>query len=684
MTGSDLIVHALVVTLFIQILLKTDAACVNDVLYDFTPISTMANNISSFSISQSLCPDKPLYGSFRAQVITGEPHVLDPDSFDAESDEYKLSYIRQEIKTPYMVDIDSMTDAEIESSCVTVADCRMPPMLTVIRKASDGSIWRPSIDTGSSKYSDLENAWCCNTNEALDGFDYTFRNSNTKTILQLFPAARHQFRSLATFRSLTLFPSTATTPEEAKIIRVDFSVGSTQLYTYVDYTCNEVKGYTWLNGFTGHQGRTGGGLFHEVILQSKNRNLPSIHGPARQDLGPRPINTTYMYIQYIGNFKTGSNKVLQWAAAKNFWYTPPKPAKNKEGYLQMASAHLKTATEWLFLAPPKGNLPVAFMYLFASYLFLDAAGVDFTPDFYDDSLLNIYQGDQYTFMKPVVEYLLETVSGSTKARIFHALLDLDGLDNCRGAFLTSFYNQFAARSITTRKPPEQGCIGANPSSAKQNCQLWHSRRCENTINTLYEARALKWADFHDTIPKCSECPGLIGWWRSGAVISDHQKLLDVGKHPQCFPWRDYDGTKQSDLGYDMDSSDAYELDYNEGYTCDANSCRFTDADQVSLSKVVKAFSYRTCQDRNHYLRKKRVASADACRKLCFDPSELKCMAFKYNTNRKYCFLYEECSTIGKNGKYKAKKREVMYLPKPKVYNHTASWSDAVIYTDITT
>ncbi|GBG33557.1 Hypothetical Protein FCC1311_097802 [Hondaea fermentalgiana] len=646
--------------------------CVNDILYDYIPISAMSNNITDTKLRPELCPGKPFYGSVPSASTRGAPQVADPESFDTViSHDDRLRAIQETVDIPHTVEVSDLTDAEIEASCLTVADCRLPPALTIIRENSTGEFWQPSADKKSDKFKDMFGYWCCDVNEPMEGFLYEQRNTNRKTIVQTYPAMSTQFRDNAKFMAQEWFPRTAKSTAEAKIIKIHFKVGKKKLYFYVDNTCNDLQGQRWQNGFMGNAARAGGGLFHEVIFKSENSNLPYAHNPASQEDGPVPLNTKDFVVQYIGNLKSGSSK-FQWVAAKNLWYYADVQKKSEKGYRRMASVHMKTAMEWLLLAPPKGNLAVALMYVLASKLYLDAKGLSYEAENFDFSYIKQYQGHFYEHFELAIEHLMTPDEDSNLVRIFHALTKLDNFEDCLSSIPPDFYNQFANRKVNSRRPPESGCLGA--ASPIMDCMLWHSRQCANTYRVLYEARAAMWEEFHDSIPQCASCPGLIGWWRSGVTSSKHNKLTEVGRYPQCLPWRDSDGNEINNLGYDMYTSDTYELDYNEGYVCGPLNCRFADALYVPLAQLTEAIGGYVCANEDP-LDTFKNTDLEQCRKECYTltkKDDFACTSFHFNANTKRCKLYSRCSALTTQG---ASSGDVLYIAKPKVYNRTRSWDD---------
>ncbi|GBG32789.1 Hypothetical Protein FCC1311_090142 [Hondaea fermentalgiana] len=648
-------------------------------LFDVLKISKSASNLTDFNIQAELCTERPFQNTsaYPEAAIMGAPHISDPAAFDLLSVDEKFAYIDQQISTPFLVDVDKLTDEEVNSMCLTVSDCRYPPMLTVIRKASDDSLYQPTVSTGAVQYSDLTGAFCCDTNEKLEQFDYTVRNSNHKTSANIFPAVQDRYRIGATFQSIKMYPSTAATAAEAKIFRINFTIGGVAYYIYVDNTCNELQDNYWANGFYGSDARAGSGLFHEVIFKGNDDSLPNTHGPANQANGPIPHKTNGFTVQFIGNFAEGTN-TFEWAAAKNFWYIRSGLSRTV-----MAANHVKSAMEWVLLAPPKGNLPVTILYLMASYMNLakmNNGNGNFKTSAIDLSEIEDHQQSFFKYTRAAVEWLIddsETESGYP--RYIDAMFK-DGIDECRGAMMADFYTQFAHTQVSKRKPPEQGCLTADPASAIMDCNYWHSRKCQHTIAIMYEARAMIWQNFHRSLVSCYNCPGKIGWWRSGAVQNEYATINKMRLFPQCLPYMDEDGMKY-DLGFDMDDGTDYQLDYMEGFTCHVDGCRFSDAAYVEgdeLAQIVVIRPNRTCTDTTPLNTVNRNSAAE-CQATCFSENYLTCTTFSFDEDTGACKLFAGCGRVAREG---AGAAETLYLGKPHLTDMDAKWGHLPVYEDV--
>jgi hypothetical protein len=216
--------------------------------YTGNPRHRLQSNVTDFVWEHdTYCPDLPFAtNTYRAGVALGA--APDPGHFDRDlSAAQRLYWATTAPDEPYTVDVDKMTDAEIASSCVTMEQCVFPPSLTVVRRAANGSLWQPLLGSYKGK---TDGRWVLNGDDPRVSGNATQSNNNYQIIKLLPPMSGYKVWGRVSRTSQRFYPrgSTAAT---AKVMRIDFSLGSERLYTYLDLTCGAGRGFSRRNGFLG-------------------------------------------------------------------------------------------------------------------------------------------------------------------------------------------------------------------------------------------------------------------------------------------------------------------------------------------------------------------------------------------------------------------------------------------------
>jgi hypothetical protein len=424
-----------------------------------------------------VCGDRP----FRPSAYPTRSVVGSWDEFPDEGShtmQYNSSYV------PFSVDVDLLEDAEIASLCLTTAQCRFPPMLALVRDAATGLPWRPRFgDFDASEGTNVPDS-----PKTTGPLQYNYRT-----------------RTYANMLSNTYFPR-GSDASNATIVRVDFVVRRRKLYLYVDLTCGLADGYERRNGFTGNWG----GQFKEVLFKVPGLN---IHNPMRADtvgyttnpshygdpVGTRSLRQTFVF-QGSGNVKT---KTYAWVALHQSWLTvsPVYPP-------EAIPAYLDAGLKWAALLLPAGNAPVASMYVHAANLLLKR-----TRGFVSFAAIRAYGGHTYDQYRAAVEYLLR-------------LPNLDSATACRNSL---------PRAFLALDPPERGC------TTVLDCTTWRHPDCTAFSDMMRQALNTIFPQILPSIPRCVDCPGLIGVSRGG--VPPENPLYDqIRKFPQCLPHKLPNGT----------------------------------------------------------------------------------------------------------------------------------------------
>jgi hypothetical protein len=481
------------------------------------------------------CPDLPFAsaaGEYPAGSLTGNPP--DPGSFDRTgSAGDRLAWVTAVPNVPFSVDVDLLTDAQILSTCLTVDQCAFPPLLTVVRRAKDRSLWQPSLGAlpGGVTTKRLPTYLVNGDDPAVRG-DAITANSNYQ-LLKLLPPMTGGGAKLwggVSGLSQRFFPRNATAAT-AKIVRIDFSFGRERLYAYLDLTCGAARGFSRRNGFLGQNQARPNGIFHELMYVPPGR-MPNTHGPMRADIG---VSTRLSdYGAGAGSFKlspifafTGpeQGRRLKWVTWWQSWMKLSRLTSS-----QMVAAYIKTGLEWAFLLPPRGNMPVTILYFYAAQVEYSkmprGAAVDF-------SAVATFSAQFYLEMKPALDWLVSRDRDTGQPNFAkQSLIGSQCMRDLPAQFTQPFLGGWA--------PPEIACGGA-----AINCPTWCSLACKPFWTVVQQARNFSLASTIAEVPKCSRCPGLLGVFRE-----DTSGLSDLRNHsmwfPQCLPFVSSSGKVYND------------------------------------------------------------------------------------------------------------------------------------------
>jgi len=99
------------------------------VLWNFTGDTSVLGNsvIHDFRYQhEQLCSAAPFASyDYPAHVLTGTPPPLSFDTIGTSQD--RLVIAADYPKIPFTVDVDKLTDVQMDSLCLTVEDCQVPP-----------------------------------------------------------------------------------------------------------------------------------------------------------------------------------------------------------------------------------------------------------------------------------------------------------------------------------------------------------------------------------------------------------------------------------------------------------------------------------------------------------------------------------------------------------------------------
>lgn len=253
---------------------------------------------------------------------------------------------------PFSVDVDKLTDDEFANTCLTVAQCRYPPMIELLRKVSDGQPVTPSLLKG-----------CINQ-----------PTGSMKPPKDLPPVVTLSVRCPDMIVKTVKYYPRGSTATNATIAKIQFGLS---YYTYVDLTCSSGKGYTRRDGFFGRLN----GNFKEIVLRP---SVNAIHLPLRQDKGYSGTHTVkfeggpfWLYFTQSYQFATVSNN------------------------LKTAGA-IYAGLQWSMLQLPVGAKAVSLAY------FVAAQTLKGDPDWVG---LENYLGTLYTKIKPGLDYLSTKING---------------------------------------------------------------------------------------------------------------------------------------------------------------------------------------------------------------------------------------------------------------------------------
>jgi hypothetical protein len=505
--------------------------CVSRMRWQYTgnPKYRLSSTIGDFLWHAESCPDLPFstnnYPEGSATGSAPEPRSFDRDLSPGE----RLAWVASVDTQPYSVDVDLLTDDQIASSCLTVEQCVLPPLLTVVREAPSRTLWAPGL--GSFRNGNKQSYKINGDDPKVKG-NATGDNTNYQVIKRLPPLiADRYWDDVANVRQ-TFYPRGATAAT-AKLVRISFNrMGEPgrPLYSYLDMTCGAARKFSRRNGFLGQCPSRINGVFLEVMYIPSG-NSPNSHGPMRADLG-----VTFSKADFgaggseriAGTFAfTGPNDGVsfRWTSLNSVWIRV-----GKWGPATMAAVYIKSAMEWAMLLPPRGNMALTVLFFYAAQVEFNKLPRGSTPDF---AALERYSGQGYLEMKPALDYLVST--DPTTGKPWFMAVPLIG-SQCMRALPTAFTRPF----LGGIQAPEIACSGSSI-----NCPAWCSLSCKPFWDVVRAARALVLEATIPEIPKCSRCPGLTGVFRE-----DVPRQNELYEHspffPQCLPFQASDGTVYDD------------------------------------------------------------------------------------------------------------------------------------------
>ena len=441
-----------------------------------TFLSCYSFNQTNQWLQEQVCPDRTWRPSSYpvGKGITGDWSEF-KDGFDSV---YNESFI------PFSIDVDRLSDAEIMSTCLTVSQCRFPPMLELVRSGNTGMPWTPG-------FGDFD---------ASEGKNVLTNSSKPDPV-------RHNYRSRSKIRIInnTFYPR-GSNVSNATIVRVDFSIFSKRLYLYIDLTCGLADGYERRNGFLGRLN----GYFKEVLLKTPGLN---VHHELRADtVAFSSRRSDYVdtngnhKLEYVFNFRGSGSSIrrrYKWMALDQSWLTV-----ENVNIRESIPAYISAGLKWALLLQPVGNLPTAARYLDAAN-----AALRKTNNIFSDSVMRAYGGNTYDFYKPAVLSLLA-----------------QGMDSkclaAAGRCIRSTPNSFM-----TAAPPEAGCWNVI------DCVTWRSHACDEFgVELRVFLDPLRDTLFQST-PRCIDCPGLIGVTRNNIPPENPLYNESLFRVPQCLPYR---------------------------------------------------------------------------------------------------------------------------------------------------
>ena len=414
-------------------------------------------------------------------------------------------------RAPDSVDVDLLTDEEIANTCLTIQDCIMPPILTMIRDNKTKELWRP-VNSGFKAFAD-NIIKCCDPSsmfflppEGMKGKFFTEATDDSVGITRQ-----------------TFYPRGASYTN-AKIIRIDFSRSTQQLYTYIDITCSAGKNFARRNGFLGQNMARTNGIFQEIVFKGPE-GYPNTHTPVNQLMGIASKKSDFgeltsskkefdTIFKFIGPFNA-TTKRYEWVSLWQNWITVSGATVN-----EMNMVYITAAIDWLKLAPPTGNLPVAFLYFFQAKRIWTTYKKYMN---YDRDFLARYFGQMFNAHRDSLDYLFEINSDTKQPRFIN---DSSDFLECYNALPASFRDGFTKYP----NPPEKGC-------SKFDCPGWTNyAMCPQTMKMLTNAVSKSLYNSVIQTPRCEDCPGLVGNFRE-TVPSTNKWRSVLQKFPQCLPFR---------------------------------------------------------------------------------------------------------------------------------------------------
>lgn len=438
---------------------------------------------------EDLCPARP-FRNISSLIQLKTSTVGNVGEFTNSFSEFNTT---TNVNMPFSIDVDQLTDDEIISTCLTVAQCRFPPALELVRVKSTRLPWYPMIN--EFRVSKADPGW--NTNQ------------------RMYPVLYNRIaRDVVTVKNNSFYPRSANA-SSALILRVDFQLNGKDLYFYQDLTCGLADHYERRNGYMGRFG----GYFKETVYQTARLSSSAIntHNNLRADIvgfserrtdygdkKPRKLENTFVFKGFVN---IGS-KQFNWVSLHHTW-TKVSPISKAESVPVFLDAGLK----WASLSSPTGNIPMAATYIQQAYLILSVN----RNLVIDDTAALAYGGDTYTSAKPSIDYLLKQ--------------PLEVLKSAYDCFRT------IPSKLRNLRPPELMCQGKSGIP----CPEWRPPGCQNFSNLMYMSLSFQMNTSLIELPRCIDCPGLIGVVRNNVPLSNRY-AYNMTQFPQCIPHRLQDGT----------------------------------------------------------------------------------------------------------------------------------------------
>jgi hypothetical protein len=134
-------------------------------------------------------------------------------------------------------------------------------------------------------------------------------------------------------------------------------------------------------------------------------SMPNTHGPMRGDVGITsatrdygPVGSRFSLDPKFAFGGPSDGRKLKWVT---WWQSWMKLSKMTPA--MMVAAYLKTALEWAFLLPPRGNMPMTIAYFYAAQVEFRKLRRGTAVDF---SAVDTFSGRSYREMKDALDWLV--------------------------------------------------------------------------------------------------------------------------------------------------------------------------------------------------------------------------------------------------------------------------------------
>ena len=250
--------------------------------------------VKDYNIRNDLCPSIKLYD--KADVYPPGSYEGIPGFFaDASSlptaNERKTKALSYDYN-PFTVDVDKLSDDQINSLCLTNKDCRFPPRIDILRETVTGKVWKP-IETDLRKDTmNKANAFSgCQTKEFPDCYmtqSISSQYGRNPTIQQATVLYKFE-QGKVTVTGTTLYPRNSVLGK-AKIAKINLSIAGTKVYYYQDLTCGSIDS-VMRDGFLSRN------FYYELKIDvglggDDKDDIINTHGPLKFTLNPLlPLNS---------------------------------------------------------------------------------------------------------------------------------------------------------------------------------------------------------------------------------------------------------------------------------------------------------------------------------------------------------------------------------------------------------